>query len=317
MDPEPASDPTPDHRFPCGTCGGDLRYKPGSDALHCAHCGAEEVIDGLGPWGNTAAIAEQDYAAGLEASLPDAQMEEMRVLKCPNCAAQVEFEPDTHAAECPFCATPVVTDTGTHRHIKPRAVLPFALNEEAAREAMTAWLGKLWFAPNGLQAYARKGRRLQGIYVPYWTYDADTKTQYQGQRGTVYYENRRVRVMVNGKAQTKNQQVAKVRWSRVRGRVARVFDDVLVLASRTLPKTYTDALAPWDLSGLRPYQPEFLAGFRAEGRLFRGPQPDDRPDPSGHSLRHRRRPPENRSHAAGISRRQFQAYPAARLACGL
>ena len=41
---------------------------------------------------------------------------------------------------------------------------------------MTDWLGRLWFAPNGLQAYARKGRRLSGIYVPYWTFDARTAT---------------------------------------------------------------------------------------------------------------------------------------------
>ncbi|MCR9114968.1 MAG: primosomal protein N' (replication factor Y) - superfamily II helicase, partial [Rhodobacteraceae bacterium] len=47
--------------------------------------------------------------------------------------------------------------------------------------------------------------------------------------------------------------------------VARFFDDVLVLASRTLPKRYTDALEPWDLSDLEPYSPEYLAGFRAEG----------------------------------------------------
>ncbi len=85
-------------------------------------------------------------------------MEETRVLTCPNCGAQVEFDPGVHAAECPFCATPVVTDTGTHRHIKPRGVLPFALDERTARSAMTDWLGRLWFAPNGLQEYARKGR---------------------------------------------------------------------------------------------------------------------------------------------------------------
>ena len=48
-------------------------------------------------------------------------------------------------------------------------------------------------------------------------------------------------------------------------RVARFFDDVLVLGSRSLPKKYTDALEPWDLSAMEPYQPEYLAGFRAEG----------------------------------------------------
>ncbi|MEM8869178.1 MAG: primosomal protein N' (replication factor Y) - superfamily II helicase [Pseudomonadota bacterium] len=240
-----------------------MRYLPGSDRMHCDHCGAEEVIEGAGPWGG-GAIVEQDFTAALNARLPDAELEETKVLSCTNCGAQVEFEPDTHAAECPFCATPVVTDTGTHRHIKPRAVLPFLLTEKAARDAMSDWLGRLWFAPGGLQEYARKGRRLQGVYVPYWTYDAATRSAYRGQRGTVYYETRTVRVNVNGKSQTKQQRVAKVRWRRTSGQVARAFDDVLILASTSLPKDYTDALAPWDLSGLEPYQPEYLAGFRAE-----------------------------------------------------
>jgi hypothetical protein len=155
----------------------------------------------------------------------------------------------------------VVTDTGTHRHIKPKGLLPFALDEEAARDAMTDWLGGLWFAPNGLQAYARKGRKLTGIYVPYWTYDADTKSAYRGERGTIYYETRTV--TRNGKTET--VRVQKIRWSPKSGRVARFFDDVLVLASRSLPKRFTDALEPWDLSALEPYRPEFLAGFRAEG----------------------------------------------------
>ncbi|HKL56096.1 MAG TPA: primosomal protein N' (replication factor Y) - superfamily II helicase, partial [Roseovarius sp.] len=43
------------------------------------------------------------------------------------------------------------------------------------------------------------------------------------------------------------------------------FDDVLVLASRSLPKRFTDGLEPWDLSALEPYAPQYLAGFRAEG----------------------------------------------------
>ena len=59
-------------------------------------------------------------------------------------------------------------------------------------------------------------------------------------------------------------QVPKIRWTPRRGRVRRFFDDVLVLASSSLPKAHTDALEPWDLSGLAPYAPQYLAGFRAE-----------------------------------------------------
>lgn len=251
--------PPEEHRFPCATCGSDLRYDPAAGALVCDHCGnREDVLNA--PWGG-AALRELDFDAAVARRLPEAEMEETRVLTCPNCGAQVEFDPDLHAAECPFCATPVVTDTGRHRHIKPRGVLPFALEERAAHDAMSGWLGRLWFAPSGLKDYARKGRRMQGIYVPYWTFDARTESRYRGERGTVHYETRTV--MRDGKRV--QIRVPRVRWRPAAGRVARIFDDVLVLASTSLPKRYTAALEPWDLPALEPYRPEYLAGFRAEG----------------------------------------------------
>ncbi|MEP3844387.1 MAG: primosomal protein N' (replication factor Y) - superfamily II helicase [Paracoccaceae bacterium] len=254
------ADATPSqHRFPCDNCGGDYRFDPEQSSLCCDHCGNTAEIEGVGA--HTHSLSELDLRAALSHSLPQAEIEESRVLNCPNCSAQVEFDAVVHSAECPFCATPVVTDTGVHRHIKPKGILPFALEEKSARTAMTNWLGQLWFAPSGLQEYARKGRALQGVYVPYWTFDADTQTAYQGERGTVYHETRTI--MRDGKRQ--QISVPKVRWRSVRGRVTRFFDDVLVLASNSLPKKYTDALEPWDLSALEPYRPEFLAGFRAEG----------------------------------------------------
>lgn len=248
-------------RFPCPKCGSDLRFAPSEGRLICDHCGHAAPIDTgtHGPWAREApALIELDYETAIAAKLPREEMEETRVTDCPSCGAQVAFQPDIHAKECPFCATPVVADTGTHRHIKPKGVIPFQLTERQAHQAMNDWLGRLWFAPNGLQAYARKGRRMQGVYVPYWTYDADTATQYRGQRGDAYY------VTVRG-PDGKSRQERRIRWRRASGRVARAFDDILILASRSLPKRFTDRLAPWDLTGLRGYRPEFLSGFRAEG----------------------------------------------------
>jgi len=255
---EDTAAPSSEHRFPCTTCGADLRFEPGQTDLVCDYCGARVEIEGLaaGP----TEIAEIDYRRALQ-GLDEAEVEETRIATCPNCAAQIEFDADVHATECPFCATPVVTDTGTHRQIKPKGVLAFGLDERAAKTAMTDWLGRLWFAPGGLQEFARKGRKMQGVYVPYWTFDAQTDSRYSGQRGTIYYvtETR----MRDGKRE--QVQVQKIRWSPKSGRVRRFFDDVLVLASKSLPKRFTDALEPWDLSELVPYAPEILAGFRAEG----------------------------------------------------
>ena len=262
-----AEDPTgeeqvaPDsaHLFPCPQCGADMRFDPATGGMVCDYCGYKAPVDAdAAP---APAIRELDFRAALDAQLPAAETEDVQSWTCPNCGARITMDEATHASECPFCATPIVLDTGTRRQIKPRGVVPFTLEERAARKAMTEWLGRLWFAPNGLQEYARKGRKMQGIYVPYWTYDADTKSRYTGQRGTAYYVTRTV--TRNGKRQTIRER--KIRWRAVSGRVARFFDDVLVLASRSLPKKYTDALQPWQLSDLEPFRPEFLAGFMAEG----------------------------------------------------
>lgn len=248
-----------EHRFPCEQCGANYRFDPSRALMVCDFCGHEEKIDG-GPW-RGGALREQDFNAAIAGRVKTEDVAETRISKCPNCAAEVRLDPDVQATECPFCATPVVTDTGAHRYIKPRGVMPFVIDEKQAHAEMNAWMGRLWFAPNGLKKYARKGRKMNGVYVPYWTFDAQTESRYRGEHGTVYYETQTI--MRDGKRE--QIQVPKVRWRRVSGRVSRFFDDVLVLGSRSLPKSFTDALQPWDLSALKPYQPHFLSGFQAEG----------------------------------------------------
>lgn len=253
-----------EHRWPCEQCGADLRFVPGQTALKCDHCGHIQAIPEA-PWSRPRALGELDLNRALHDDLPPGQIEETRSTPCPSCGAMVDFQGATNATQCPFCATPVAIGTGSHRQIKPQALIAFALNEGEARAAMTRWLGKLWFAPNGLVEYARKGRAMTGLYVPYWTFDAATRSRYRGQRGTYYYTTRTVTVNVNGRSEQRQQQERHTSWANVSGWVSRAFDDVLVLASQSLPRRYTDALAPWDLTALVPHNPDFLAGFSAEG----------------------------------------------------
>lgn len=257
--------PAPDeHHYPCESCGADLRFAPGETRLVCSHCGHVQDIPRATGRG-TARLVELDLAAALRADLPDLEIEEHRTLTCPNCGSSITLDGAIHAGECPFCATPVVADTGTRRLIKPQGVVPFVLAETEARAALGRWMRGLWFAPSGLTEYARRGRKMTGVYAPYWTFDAATQSQYQGQRGDYYYVTESVVVQVKGHTERRQQQVRKVRWHRVGGRVARAFDDVLIYAARSLPARFADALRPWDLAQLRDYRPDYLAGFEAEG----------------------------------------------------
>ena len=252
-------------RYPCDKCGSSLRFAPGQTDLVCPNCGNAQHIDRASARSVTRALGELDLMRGLQDDLPDAWVEEIRTSTCPNCGALVEFDGALHAMDCPFCASPVVADTGTHRQIKPQALAPFVLTESRAHDALTTWLGSLWFAPSSLLEYTRKGRAMTGIYVPFWTFDADTSSRYRGQRGTHYYDTRTVTVRVNGKSEQRQEQVRRTSWSPASGTVARGFDDVIVMASKSLPQRLGDELTPWDLTALEPYNPGYIAGFRSEG----------------------------------------------------
>lgn len=245
-------------QFPCEQCGADYRFDPHSHKMLCDHCGHEKDFELDSPW--HAKVREINLIPAQTANGKAPEIEEIHLFSCPNCAAKVTFERNNHARECPFCATPVVADTRSHKQYKPGAVLPFSIDEKSAKAAMKDWLGTLWFAPNGLKKYARQGRKLKGIYVPYWTFDADTDTDYNGERGTVYYETR----TVQRDGETKNETVQRIRWSPKSGRIQRWFDDVLILASKSLPAQHTKALEPWNLSDLEPYSSAYLSGFHSE-----------------------------------------------------
>ena len=246
-------------RFPCEQCGALLTYAPGTTELVCAYCGHRNHI--VEP---SVEIVENDLRAALERGLAEAPTEERRTVKCSACAAEFTLGPDRHAGTCPFCGSSAVVDTGSSRRIKPAALLPFAIEEAEAQKRLRTWLSGLWLAPSKLKDYARRPGRLSGMYLPYWTYDSHTETDYTGQRGTIYHVPVQVRVVRNGQAGFETRMVQKVRWTPVGGHVRRFFDDVLVLATRSLPSAITDRLEPWDLQDLRAYTESYLSGFQSE-----------------------------------------------------
>lgn len=236
-----------------------LTYAPGTENLVCDHCGQENLIEY-----RQEDILEYDFHQALEELAKARPVVESSEIQCEACGAHFKFEQSVHAGECPFCGTPIVTATGRSRAIKPKSLLPFSINGSRAKQQFQLWLKGLWFAPNALKKYARDDAKLTGVYLPYWTYDSSTESSYTGTSGTIYYVNRRVQFMQKGRMVTRVRRVPKIRWTPTRGRVARFFDDVLVGASRSLPRQILDRMEPWDLENLVAYNESYLSGFRSE-----------------------------------------------------
>jgi DNA-directed RNA polymerase subunit RPC12/RpoP len=246
-------------RFPCSQCGAKLVFKPGTAALRCNYCGTENAIPDAGT-----EVRELDFRTRLAQLAEQAEQVESMTVKCSACGAEIDRPEHTTAFACPFCGSDIVTAAASRKRIRPRSLLPFGIPRHDARESIRQWLKRLWFAPNALKQYSRLDSRLNGMYVPHWTYDCRTISQYTGQRGDDYWTTESYTTTENGRTVRKTRRVRKTRWRPVSGIVHVPFDDVLVLASHSLPRKHTERLEPWDLENLVPYGDEYLSGFRAE-----------------------------------------------------
>jgi LSD1 subclass zinc finger protein len=243
----------------CTGCGAILEFKPGTKNLHCSYCGAENIIQP-----STEKIKEINYEDFIKNQFEKEEKVEVVSVRCSACGANLNLEPNISSDQCPYCASNIVVKSGsTSKVIKPKSLIPFAVNKNKAAQSFKTWIHKLWFAPSDLKKRA-VNNKITGIYVPYWTYDANTQSDYTGQRGTYYYETQHYTTTENGKTVTKTRQVRRTRWTSVAGQVWVNFDDILVIASKSLPGKYTTKLEPWNLNELVPYNDKYLSGFRGE-----------------------------------------------------
>ena len=186
-------------------------------------------------------------------------------VQCQSCGAKSLFVPPEVAGRCEFCGVQIVAQPKSADPIvTPEGVLPFSITQKQAGSGLREWLSSRWFAPNGLKQFAQP-EAIHGIYIPFWTYDTDTTTRYEGQRGDYYYvtETYYERDSQGNQVQ-RTRQVRHTRWSSASGTVTRWFDDVLIPATASFSSKRLHALEPWDLPELKPYSPAFLAGFKAQ-----------------------------------------------------
>jgi ribosomal protein S27E len=250
-------------RFRCPGCSADMAYDPSAGALKCAYCGTVQKISH--PVNTTVEELPFDqYAGNPDASHLSAISAEALEVECTGCGSTIAFQPGTFAGVCPFCGAKIVTQPhSANPLIAPNGVLPFSVTRSQAAASVSQWLSSRWFAPSDLKRIARP-EGIHGVYVPFWTYDARTASQYRGQRGEYYYETQMVTAMVNGRQVTQQQQVRKTRWSPAAGRVDNEFDDILIPATRSIDSKRLHDLDPWDLEVVKPYEPAYLSGFQAQ-----------------------------------------------------
>ena len=246
--------------FPCEKCGADLEFSIGEQSLQCPYCGAVKQIE----LPVDAPIVERDYMTMLarlelfreQGHDEDEQASNEHAIRCESCGGEVIFQGTLTSTHCPYCASPLQRDKihDAPSRIPVDGVLPFLVPEPTAAQALRQWVRSLWWAPNDFLKQGANGK-FNGVYLPYFTYDALTFTRYAGQRGDYYY----VTVGEGNNRRTERR----IRWSFTDGEFQRFFDDVLVIAARHQSESLVRSLEPWPLEKCIPFTQHVLAGFFA------------------------------------------------------
>jgi len=239
------------HDLNCKDCGALLHFAPGAQKLACQYCGAQNEIKKKK---SSFKIEEIDFEKFIANQIVTEEKQTIATVNCKNCGATTTLKPNITSDDCVFCASPLVIVNGTTSTIiKPKYILPFKVEKTIANNAFDKWLKSLWFAPNDLVKRSSISEKINGVYMPYWTYDAKSYCTYEGERGDNYQSR-----------DSKGNSTTKTRWTDVSGSVSNVFDDVCVLASHSLPQENTRRLEPWDNKNLEAFNEAYLSGFQTE-----------------------------------------------------
>jgi hypothetical protein len=245
-------------KLACPACGGEANWNPARQKLVCPFCGTESPakLDAGG------AIVEHDLAVALRALPDDARgwQAKKREVKCQSCNAISVLDPERQAGNCQFCGSAqLVPYDEVKPSLRPESVLPFRIAESEARERIRAWYGKLWLAPSSLKRKAATDT-VRGVYLPYWTFDAQVDAAWTAEAGHYYYTTETYQQ--DGRTQTR--QVRHVRWEPAAGRLSHFFDDDLVCASVGVHPGLLPGIEPFPLAELKAYDAGYVAGWVVE-----------------------------------------------------
>ena len=258
---EPApSELTAVEKHACPACGAQAEWQPGRQILACPFCGTESPHEVDRQTGQILEIDLVKTLREMPASLRGWEIE-TRTVRCRSCEAVTVFELGRLGQNCEFCGSPEIVDYDEVKApIRPQSVLPFKLDEPRVRESIKRWYAKKWLAPNRLRKNAEIDT-VSGVYLPYWTFDAQAHCPWSADSGTYYYTTESY---TDKDGNRKTRRKRHTRWTPASGYVEHFFDDTPVPGTRGADLKLLRRIEPFPSSALVPYDTAFLSGFVVE-----------------------------------------------------
>ena len=127
------------------------------------------------------AAREIDFEDAEDRASHDWGAAKKRVL-CESCGAETIYDALEVANECPYCGSNQVMEVRDDDTMAPGGVCPFTIDKKTAGANFKRWIAGKLFCPSLAKQKARPDA-FHGVYLPYWTFDTQTESEYDGRYG--------------------------------------------------------------------------------------------------------------------------------------
>lgn len=232
--------------YKCPSCGANLKYDAENSGMKCEYCGFELNMSG------EISDVENDF---LSLEKHPKWGENVQIAVCKNCGSNNIITSSTISFNCPFCNSPTIISIEEFEGLKPDRVIPFKIDVKIANENYKKWLKKKFFAPNNIKKDIPNPIN-NSIYVPSWTYDSESFSEYKGRLGKHY-------TVTVGSGKNR-RTVTRTRWFRISGVHKKNIDDILICSGNKISQKELDKIAPFDTNNSFVFDDRYLAGHSAE-----------------------------------------------------
>ena len=237
--PAPEIDSTPEAmEFKCPRCGAATTFTPSAGGVTCRHCGYTQ---------DRQAAAVGRYAEEREFTMDNLALAargwgtERSELHCQSCGADISVAANDLSSTCPFCASNrVIARVATQEILRPRFLIPFTFEAHDCQPRIKEWLGKGWMHPTNL-GQASTSAQFRGIYLPFWTFDAQIQADWRAEVG---YE-RTERYYDSSSKSWKTRTRIDWRWES--GKITQDLDDWLGIGTTRVSQLLLKQLYPFDM----------------------------------------------------------------------
>lgn len=241
--------------FKCPSCASSMKHDSSSLNLNCSTCGYVE---------NACQQNSENVVFDLTAAENDLALQDwgypVRTVICSDCKGKFIITAAEGNLNCPFCASQHISVLDEAPGVRPDSIIPFKVDKDNAHERVSEWITKRYLAPFPFKSEYTSDR-LNGIYLPYWSFDAQVDAAYTGQVANSYTDTEIDTVTSDERTDTKKHKVKKMRWRFVTGAIDRTFKNVIFNDAGKPDAKTIERIEPFKLNELVSFSPKYLTGY--------------------------------------------------------